>query len=975
MSLGTITLGEIFILILLPLPLLYFFFRLITNSSKRPPLPPGPYPWPIVGNLFQIRNNAHIRLSEMAQLYGPLMSLRLGQRTVIVGSTSAAAQELLKTHDQVLSGRNVSPFLHHKEPTVMNKNLVFSIEADEGYRHLRNLYTSKLFSTRALESRAKMREEKVMEMMKYIGSKNGESLDIWDLMFVNVVNILGNTLLSMDLLDFEGNGIGACLKGSIRKIVAVALTPQLADLYPILGRWDFEKCYKKVMYIIEEELGGIWMDSLQRKQNGSNLSSDLQDFTDILIQKGFTNQQINYVMEELFTAGTDSMTLTLGSFFVELFENQEVMRKARDEVTKKIDGNVVHESDLVHLPYLEACLKETLRLHPPAPLLLPHRATEACEIMGYTIPKDSQIWLNVWAIARDPTIWDDPLEFKPERFIGSNFNYKGKDFEFLPFGSGRRMCPGESMATKTLLLTLASLILNFDWFLPNTNAYQRSLQFFKVPHSLIKPKLTKWIMNLAMITLGEILILILLPLPLLYFFFRLITNSPKRPPLPPGPFPWPIVGSLFQIKTNAHIRISEMARLHGPLMSLRLGHRTVIVGSSPAAARELLKTHDHVLSGRNVSPLLHHNKQTVYNMNLNFSSDDNYRPLRNIYTSKLFSTRALESRVKTREDKVMEMVKYIGSKNGEEDVNIRDLMFVTAVNILGNTLLSMDLVDFEGNGIGPGVKDSVRRIATLALTPQLADLYPILSRWDFGNWCKQIVYIIEEELGSIWKDSLQRKRNGSNVSSDLQDFSDILIEKGFTNQQINAILEELLTAGTDTMTLITEWFVTELLKNQEVMRKARNEVMEKIDGNVVKETDLVHLPILEACLKETLRLHPPAPLLLPHRAIEACEIMGYTIPKDSQIWVNVWAIGRDPEIWDDPLDFKPERFIGSKLNYKGKDFEFLPFGSGRRMCPGEAMASKTILLSVASLILNFDWFLPNMNAPKEPLQVTFKVRE
>ncbi|KAJ9546261.1 hypothetical protein OSB04_025968 [Centaurea solstitialis] len=432
------------------------------------------------------------------------------------------------------------------------------------------------------------------------------------------------------------------------------------------------------------------------------------------------------------------------------------------------------------------------------------------------------------------------------------------------------------------------------------------------------------------------------------------------------------------MKTNPHIRLSEMARLHGPLMSLRLGQRTVIVGSSPAAAQELLKTHDQVLSGRNVSQFLQNKKPTIHNMNLNFSSepDDGYRYLRNIYTSKLFSTRAMESRAKTREDKVMEMVKYISSKNGEQVVSIRDLMFVTAVNILGNTLLSMDLVDFEGNGIGACLKGSIKRIVSLALTPQLADLYPKLGRWDFENWYKKVMYIIEEELGGIWKDSLQRKRNGSNLSSDhLQDFTDILIQKGFTNQQINALMEELFTAGTDSMTFTIESFVAELLKNQEVMRKARNEVIETIDGNVVKETDLVHLPFLDACLKETLRLHPPAPLLLPHRAIEACEVMGYKIPKDSQIWINVWAIGRDPEIWHDPLDFKPERFIGSKLNYKGKDFEFLPFGSGRRMCPGEAMASKTILLTVASLILNFDWFLPNMNAPKEPLHVTFKVRE
>nr|GEZ00780.1 probable (S)-N-methylcoclaurine 3'-hydroxylase isozyme 2 [Tanacetum cinerariifolium] len=130
------------------------------------------------------------------------------------------------------------------------------------------------------------------------------------------------------------------------------------------------------------------------------------------------------------------------------------MRKVRDEVKTQIGKNVVKESDLVRLPFLEACLKETLRLHPPGPLLIPRKATQTCEIMGYSVPKDCQILVNVWAIHRDPNIWDDPLSFKPERFIGSNLSYKGNDFRYLPFGSGRRMCPGERMASKVILLTV-----------------------------------------------------------------------------------------------------------------------------------------------------------------------------------------------------------------------------------------------------------------------------------------------------------------------------------------------------------------------------------------------------------------------------------------------------------------------------------------------------------------------------------------
>lgn len=175
-----------------------------------------------------------------------------------------------------------------------------------------------------------------------------------------------------------------------------------------------------------------------------------------------------------------------------------------------------------------------------------------------------------------------------------------------------------------------------------------------------------------------------------------------------------------------------------------------------------------------------------------------------------------------------------------------------------------------------------------------------------------------------------------------------------------------------------------------MLQKARHEVMKHINGNIVKESDLVHLPYLEACYKEALRLHPIGPLLLPRRAMQTCEIMGYTIPEGCKIFVNVWAINRDPKIWDDPLSFKPERFIGTNLSYKGSDYGYLPFGSGRRMCIGEAMASKTMLLTVASLILNFNWILPdnmdhkeiNMDEKleisllkKEPLRVIFKLNE
>ncbi|PON66460.1 Cytochrome P450, E-class, group I [Trema orientale] len=127
------------------------------------------------------------------------------------------------------------------------------------------------------------------------------------------------------------------------------------------------------------------------------------------------------------------------------------------------------EQVISQLPYLNACFKETLRLHPPAPFLLPHFAPETCEVMNYTVPKNSRVFVNVWAIGRDPTFWEDPLLFKPDRFLGSNLEFKGHDFEFLPFGSGRRICPGLMMGSKQVLLIMANLVRFFDWSLPNND--------------------------------------------------------------------------------------------------------------------------------------------------------------------------------------------------------------------------------------------------------------------------------------------------------------------------------------------------------------------------------------------------------------------------------------------------------------------------------------------------------------------------
>jgi len=176
--------------------------------------------------------------------------------------------------------------------------------------------------------------------------------------------------------------------------------------------------------------------------------------------------------------------------------------------------------------------------------------------------------------------------------------------------------------------------------------------------------------------------------------------------------------------------------------------------------------------------------------------------------------------------------------------------------------------------------------------------------------------------------------------------------------------QELISAGSDTTTSTIEWAMTELLRNKGAMHKLQAELTSQFGENdIITESNITELPYLAACVKETLRIHPPTPFLIPRRAPETCEIMNYTIPKNSKLFVNVYAIGRDSNIWEDALSFRPERFLDSKVDFWGQDFEFIPFGAGRRICPGLGFARQEIHLILASLIHYFEWSLPNSEDP------------
>jgi len=185
-------------------------------------------------------------------------------------------------------------------------------------------------------------------------------------------------------------------------------------------------------------------------------------------------------------------------------------------------------------------------------------------------------------------------------------------------------------------------------------------------------------------------------------------------------------------------------------------------------------------------------------------------------------------------------------------------------------------------------------------------------------------------------------------------------------------LQDLFTAGGETSSGAVLWGMSEMIKNPKVMEEAQAEVRRVFDKKgYVDETELHQLIYLKSMIKETMRLHPIIPLLVPRESRERCQINGYEIPAKTRVAVNAWAIGRDPKYWVEAESFKPERFVNSTIDFKGTDFELIPFGGGRRMCPGIAFALPNIELPLASLLYHFDWKLPN-GMKSEELDMTEK---
>lgn len=448
-------------------------------------LPPSPPKLPIIGNLHQLGTLPHRSFQSLSRKYGPLMMLKLGQTPTLVVSSADVAREIAKTHDVVFSNR--------PQPTAA-KIFLYGCEDvgfapyGEEWRQKKKTCVVELLSLKKVRSFHSIRLEVVTELLESIReacvSDEKRCVNLSEMLIAASNNIVSRCVLGRKCDDSGGGGNFGVLG---RKILRLFSAFSVGDFFPSLSWVDYLTGLIPELKATFAEVDAFFEEVIEEHEskNTKDDESDVKDFMGTLLQlkdSGRLDFELNRdnlkaILMDMIVGGSDTTSTTLEWAFAELLRSPNSMKKAQEEVRRVagINSRAVDETSVNQMNYLKCVIKETMRLHPPVPLLVARETTSSVKLRGYDIPQKTMVFINAWAIQRDPELWDNPEEFIPERFENSQVDLRGQDFQFIPFGSGRRACPAISFGLASTEYVLANLLYWFDWKMPETSVLMQNI--------------------------------------------------------------------------------------------------------------------------------------------------------------------------------------------------------------------------------------------------------------------------------------------------------------------------------------------------------------------------------------------------------------------------------------------------------------------------------------------------------------------
>ncbi|CAL1374169.1 unnamed protein product [Linum trigynum] len=462
--------------LLITIPL-FFLLKIRRQPNKKLNLPPAPPALPLIGNLHQVGAVPYRNLKHLADKYGSLMLLRFGAVPTLVVSSAQAAEEITRDHDVVFADR----------PRLTVANVFFFGWSDlafcpygEYWRQVKKICVLELLSQKRVQGFDFVREEETDKLIAEISaaSRKGEAVDLSESLVSISNNIVSRSALGRTYTKSEDGELSS--GDLVRTSLALVGGFCFKDFFPFLGFLDtlrgFNARVRKASKALHDFLDRVIEEHEKANLQGNKSSvgsADRKDIIDILLQLeregklgiNLTRENMKAVVMDMFIGGTDTTASSMDWAMAEMIKNPTILKKAQEEVRKVVGKKPkVEESDLDQMSYLRCVIKETLRLHVSG--IIPRQTTSDVKIDGYDIPANTRVLINTWAIQRDPKQWERPEEFDPERFVGSELDFRGQHKEYLPFGTGRRICPGISYALREVEYVVANLLYLFDWGLP-----------------------------------------------------------------------------------------------------------------------------------------------------------------------------------------------------------------------------------------------------------------------------------------------------------------------------------------------------------------------------------------------------------------------------------------------------------------------------------------------------------------------------
>lgn len=454
-------------------------------------LPPGPWKLPLLGNLHQLAlagSLPHYFLRDLAEKFGPIMHLKLGQVSAVVISSPELAKQVLKIDEIAFSKR---PTLVSTELVFYNYSGIIFSPCNDYWRELRKICVLELLSGKRVQSFASLREEETWNLVESItrsclSQPQGRPFNLSEMIISMVNNITARAALGKKCKhEQEFTSLVHQLTKFVAGFDVPDLFPSLKFLHHITRtKSSLDKIHRKMDMILDEIINdhklvkGESTNNNAAKSIPKSAGEGHQDLVDVLLevqlqesgelQFELTTNHIKAVTLDMYSAGSETSSTAIEWAMSELLRNPRAMEKAQAEIRELVAGKrKIQEADIKKLDYLKLVIKETLRLHPPVPLVT-RQVTKRCRVSGYDVPSEAKVLINAWAMGRDPKHWGANADrFEPERFQGSSIDFRGTNFEFLPFGAGKRICPGISFGITTVELALSQLLYFFNWKLPN----------------------------------------------------------------------------------------------------------------------------------------------------------------------------------------------------------------------------------------------------------------------------------------------------------------------------------------------------------------------------------------------------------------------------------------------------------------------------------------------------------------------------